>query len=313
MIPRYSFSMLGRNLDLVFKVLIYVFILSLLFIAILVAIINPILKELNSNIDFGGRILQTLEGLMNRENNNVTENLLTDIKVVLGSISSQIVVAVLLALLMVYIIKFFFSLTSVPLGEVIYGRMSQNFSVMFHNVLISSLRQSLLFALINASVTLVADLVIIAACYYLAKLFYLAIGIYGISLAIFIMFALLASRIAIIGQWVPQIVCEKKNAAKAFADSFKHSAKYFRKVMPAIFLVLVLEFSVVTITTFFTFGLLPIIMMPVALVLLNSLNLIAYFTFNKRKFYIDEVTVVNQIVNDDIDEGTVINQIVNDD
>lgn len=299
MIPRYSFSMLGRNLDLVFKVLIYVFILSLLFIAILVAIVNPILKELNSNIDFGGRILQTLEGLMNRESNDITGGLLTDVKAVLSSISSQIVVAVLLALLVIYIIKFFLSLTSVPLGEVIYGRMSQNFSVMFHNVLISSLRQSLLFALIKASVTLIVDLTIIVLCYYMARLFYLAIGIYGISLAVFIMFALLASRVAILGQWIPQIVCEKKNAARAFVDSFKYSVKYFRKVMPATFLVLVLAFAVIAMTTFFTFGLLPIIMMPISLVLICSLNLIAYFTLNKRKFYIDEVTIVNQIVNDD--------------
>lgn len=302
MIPRYSFSMIGRNLDLIFKVLIYVFILSLLCAAILVSIISPLLKTLDTSFDFSERILGMLSDLIGNGRPGALRQFFNELSSTLESISSEIAVAVVLIIIVVFAAKFFLSLTAMPLGEVVYGRMSQNFSVMFHNVLVSSLGKSLLYALIKAFVTIVADGIIIVVSYYLAKLLYIGLGVYGIALAAFVMFALLASRIAILGQWVPQIVCERKSVAAAFRDSFQYSAKYFTRVMPVAFLILVIDFSAVMLTTVVTFGILPAIIAPVSLVWITNLNLVAYFYFNKKKFYVDEVTVINQIENE-IDSG----------
>ncbi|NLO64908.1 MAG: hypothetical protein GX095_06700 [Clostridiales bacterium] len=302
MIPRYSFSMIGRNLDLIFKVLIYVFILSLLCAAILVSIISPLLKTLDTSFDFSERVLGMLSDLIGNGRPGALRQFFNELSSTLESISSEIAVAVVLIIIVVFAAKFFLSLTAMPLGEVVYGRMSQNFSVMFHNVLVSSLGKSLLYALIKAFVTIVADGIIIVVSYYLAKLLYIGLGVYGIALAAFVMFALLASRIAILGQWVPQIVCERKSVAAAFRDSFQYSAKYFTRVMPVAFLILVIDFSAVMLTTVVTFGILPAIIAPVSLVWITNLNLVAYFYFNKKKFYVDEVTVINQIENE-IDSG----------
>lgn len=302
MIPRYSFSMIGRNLDLIFKVLIYVFILSLLCAAILVSIISPLLKTLDTSFDFSERVLGMLSDLIGNGRPGALRQFFNELSSTLESISSEIAVAVVLIIIVVFAAKFFLSLTALPLGEVVYGRMSQNFSVMFHNVLVSSLGKSLLYALIKAFVTIVADGIIIVVSYYLAKLLYIGLGVYGIALAAFVMFALLASRIAILGQWVPQIVCERKSVAAAFRDSFQYSAKYFTRVMPVAFLILVIDFSAVMLTTVVTFGILPAIIVPVSLVWITNLNLVAYFYFNKKKFYVDEVTVINQIENE-IDSG----------
>lgn len=302
MIPRYSFSMIGRNLDLIFKVLIYVFILSLLCAAILVSIISPLLKTLDTSFDFSERVLGMLSDLIGNGRPGALRQFFNELSSTLESISSEIAVAVVLIIIVVFAAKFFLSLTAMPLGEVVYGRMSQNFSVMFHNVLVSSLGKSLLYALIKAFVTIVADGIIIVVSYYLAKLLYIGLGVYGIALAAFVMFALLASRIAILGQWVPQIVCERKSVAAAFRDSFQYSAKYFTRVMPVAFLILVIDFSAVMLTTVVTFGILPAIIVPVSLVWITNLNLVAYFYFNKKKFYVDEVTVINQIENE-IDSG----------
>ena len=299
MIPRYSFSMLGRNLDLVFKVLIYVFVLMLICSALLVSIVNPILDALNSNIDISDRLLATLSDLINREHKNVFQQFIGDLNDVAESISSEIIIAVLLIIMVIFITKFFFALTSVPIGELIYGRMSQNFSVKFHNVLVASLGKAFLYSLIHALVTLVADALIVTIGYYLSKLLFAAIGAYGLSLAAFVFFGLMSARLALLGQWVPQIVGEKKSVTKAFRDSFRYSVKYFWKVLPVHFLIMVIGFAVVALTTVFTFGLLPVIVMPIALVLVANLNLVTYFTFNKRKFYVDEVTVINQIENDE--------------
>jgi len=294
--------MIGRNLDLIFKVLIYVFILSLLCAAILVSIISPLLKTLDTSFDFSERVLGMLSDLIGNGRPGALRQFFNELSSTLESISSEIAVAVVLIIIVVFAAKFFLSLTAMPLGEVVYGRMSQNFSVMFHNVLVSSLGKSLLYALIKAFVTIVADGIIIIVSYYLAKLLYIGLGVYGIALAAFVMFALLASRIAILGQWVPQIVCERKSVAAAFRDSFQYSAKYFTRVMPVAFLILVIDFSAVMLTTVVTFGILPAIIAPVSLVWITNLNLVAYFYFNKKKFYVDEVTVINQIENE-IDSG----------
>lgn len=294
--------MIGRNLDLIFKVLIYVFILSLLCAAILVSIISPLLKTLDTSFDFSERVLGMLSDLIGNGRPGALRQFFNELSSTLESISSEIAVAVVLIIIVVFAAKFFLSLTALPLGEVVYGRMSQNFSVMFHNVLVSSLGKSLLYALIKAFVTIVADGIIIVVSYYLAKLLYIGLGVYGIALAAFVMFALLASRIAILGQWVPQIVCERKSVAAAFRDSFQYSAKYFTRVMPVAFLILVIDFSAVMLTTVVTFGILPAIIVPVSLVWITNLNLVAYFYFNKKKFYVDEVTVINQIENE-IDSG----------
>lgn len=293
MIPRYSFSMLGRNFDLMFKVLIYVFLLLLICVAVLVAIINPIFDSLNSNINLSDRLMQTLSELINSERENVLGELARDIAAVIQSISSEIYIAVILIITVLFITKFFFSLTAVPLGEVIYRRMSSNFSVMFHNVLVASLCRAVLFSLINTAVTLVADILIGTICYYLLILLYPAISAYAIVLTTFLFFLLIASRIALLGQWIPQIVCEKKRVAKAFRDSFKQSVKCFWKVMPVVFAAIVMAFSVLMTTAVLTFGLLPALIVPFLLILMTNLNLVAYFAYNKKKFYVDEVTIVN--------------------
>jgi len=267
--------MIGRNLDLIFKVLIYVFILSLLCAAILVSIISPLLKTLDTSFDFSERVLGMLSDLIGNGRPGALRQFFNELSSTLESISSEIAVAVVLIIIVVFAAKFFLSLTALPLGEVVYGRMSQNFSVMFHNVLVSSLGKSLLYALIKAFVTIVADGIIIVVSYYLAKLLYIGLGVYGIALAAFVMFALLASRIAILGQWVPQIVCERKSVAAAFRDSFQYSAKYFTRVMPVAFLILVIDFSAVMLTTVVTFGILPAIIAPVSLVWITNLNLVA--------------------------------------
>lgn len=299
MIPRYSLTMLGRNFDLVLKVLIYGFVLLLICSALLIAIVNPILNALNSNLDLSGRISDILSDLMNREHDDIIGRFVQDLGAVLSEISSQIFVAILLIILVVFIAKFFFSLIDVPLSEVIYGRMSQNFSVMFSNVLVSSLGKALLYSLINTAVTVAADTLIAVICYYFLRLMYLAIGPYAISIAALVFFGLLAARMALLGQWVPQIVCEKKSVARAFRDSFKTSYKYFWKVMPVMFVVNILMFSMIMTTLILTFGLLPAMAIPFFLIQTATLNLVAYFTYNKKKFYVDEVTVVNQIQNEE--------------
>jgi len=299
MIPRYSFTMLGRNFDLILKVLIYGFVLMLICSALLVSIVNPILDALNSNLDFSGRLVEILSDLINREHADVLERFVRDLNMVLSEISSQVYIAFLLIGLVVFIAKFFFSLIDVPMSEVIYGRMSKNFSVMFRHVLVSSLGKALLYSLINTAVTVAADTVIAIVCFYMMRLLYFAVGPLSIAIAALLFFGLIAARMAILGQWVPQMVCEKKSVARAFRKSFRYSVKYFWKVMPVIFVVNVIVFSVIMTTLLLTFGLLPALTMPFFLIQIATLNLVANFTYNKKKFYVDEVTVVNQIENEE--------------
>jgi hypothetical protein len=299
MIPRYSITMLGRNFDLVLKVLIYGFVLMLICSALLIAIANPILDALNSNLDFSGRLREILSDFINHENMDVFGQFLQDLNTVVNDISSQIDIAILLMVLVVFFAKFFFSMIDVPLSEVIYGRMSKNFSMKFRNVLVSSLRKALLYSLVNTTVTLIADSMITVLCFYFMRILYFALGPFAIAIAMLIFFGLLSSRMALFGQWVPQMICEKKSVACAFREAFRFSIKYFWKVMPVIFVVNILFFSVVMTTFLFTFGLLPALSIPFVLIQTATLNLVAYHTFNKKKFYVDEVTVVNQIENEE--------------
>jgi|AGTN01.1.fsa_nt_gi hypothetical protein len=291
MIFRKSFSIFSNNVGLLFKLLIYCFVLLLLCLAVIIAVFRPIISSVFSSMDLANRLKEALNLWLNGGASTSFRGFISSITgLVRGSDVWSLIVSFVIVLAL---FKFFLALTYIPVTRILYGKMSENFSEKFYQALVSSLGKSLYFALIYLLITLPVDLAVIVSGYYLFKLLYPAFSILALTVAISYALVFLSVKNALLSQWVPIFVAENLSVNASLRKSFAASVKCFRRTFPPILLLVILIYSILMSTAVITFAILPILSVPAYLLFLSSFNLTAYFISNDKKFYVDEKTVEN--------------------
>lgn len=271
-----------------FKVLIYTMVLMLICIGIIIAVLNPILNEAFMNFNLGeqlnGTVKRWLEGDM--RSFNVFFN-------GLGSLftNKTIFKTVLSFLLFWVLLKFFTSLTFVPIAKVVNNRMSRGYKEKFYSALIASLGKSLFFSLLFTLITAPVDMLIIAGGYFLLKVLFSSLSIVSISITVFIILFLFALRLTIFSQWIPYMVCEEMSVLKALKRSFQCSFQQIKSILPSMLMYVIMLFTIIMTTSVTTFFIAPVIAMAGYIILINTCNLIVHYSGHSQKFYVDERTV----------------------
>lgn len=292
MLLRNSFSALFSNMDSVFKLLIYIFVLILICFALLTTVFTPIIDAVASTPDWDETIIKSINDWLSTGNREAFKEFSLKIKDTFDSNISTIFTAIGMAVLVMFVFKFFIGLLFVPLGYVLYNRMSKNFDVKLHYAVVANFGKSLLFALIYALFTVVTDVLFIVLGVYLVKWMIGGIGIIALTITAAVIICLFTVRISVLSQWVPYIVSENMSVDKSFRQSFKQFGKMWKKLLPTNCFIIIFMFSIVMATGISTFMIMPIIVIPAYLVLIESVNNIAYISSKGDKFYMDEKTIV---------------------
>lgn len=288
MVFKRSFAIFTSNVTLMFKVLIYTMVLMLICMGVIIAVLNPILNEAFMNFNLGeqlnGTVKRWLEGDMRSFNIffNGLGSLFTN-KTIFKTVLSFVLFWVLL--------KFFTSLTFVPIAKVVNNRMSRGYKEKFYSALIASLGKSLFFSLLFTLITAPLDMVIMAGGYFLLKILYSGFSIVSLSITILIMLFLFALRLTIFSQWVPYIVCEEMSVINALKRSFTRSFRQITSILPSMLMYVIMLFTIIMTTSVTTFFIAPVIAMAGYIILINTCNLIVYYSSHSQKFYVDEKTV----------------------
>lgn len=283
--PKHTLSIFSTNLNLTYKVLIFIFIIFIIASALFVSIFTPLIKDIKEAIELEGVSLSPRDIL----NDPVAE--ISKIWSIISDFLSNNYVLLLtrflfLVLLLVFA-RFFVLLAFVPISVIIYNKMSAGYSGGLFSSMVATLTQTISFAFFSSIIYSIIDLALAFFSLYVFLVFYKLVNISALMPAFAIFLLLFSLRISIFSHWLPKICDGEKNIFKALGLSMKSSIKSLSVHYPIILSMTLVYFAIVTCTLLPTIAIFPIVTLPVYLIILCISHLVSYFNYNNKKYYTD--------------------------
>ena len=292
MLVRHSLSLTLSNMQLVFKVLLYVLIVCIIGAAVFITIAEPIFSSIGESVNVTESLTHFLDGIISGDG-SVFDGIVNSVNHFAETHPNEIVDIVGLIIVLFFVMKLLLALVTCPSAYVINNKMATNFTEgFFHSVMMVGWK-GVLTALVYTLISTPIDVIIIGGAFFLGRWLVLGIGLFGMIFAIVLALLLLTIRMSIMGQWVAVLINEKLDFSLQFKRAFKQGFKYMHKVFPAMLTLNLAIFGVVTTTLIPTFFIIPVVMMPVALIAFTVIHLITYYMVNERDYYIDERVIKN--------------------
>ena len=286
---KHTYSILCCNLSLVAKIALIILIVLLLAVACFYGLLHPIYLNIREIIE--------------NQNFAVDANELINHPIVtLSSLAKSYIgffeqlhwqKSFLFAVLLLIGFKFFLTLPLLPATKVLHTKMSTGFDIGILNAFISTGFQNLLLAFVSSIVLTIVDVALVAAllalCYGLLTL----IGIFAFPITLLVALFLFTARMTIVCQWLPEICAsQSKNIFRNLGNGLLFSLKRFEKNFLCLLFINVVIVAIVSSTMIFSFGVIPILMLPIYYVQYCIMTLTLNFSYHKSKYFIDNGTTV---------------------
>jgi hypothetical protein len=296
----------------VFKTLLYTIVLTALFIAVLTSIVTPLINEIFVQVDIIEQLKIPIDHWLRGEITSSGE-LFRAIRHAI-SFKPDATGMVLVNVIILYVLlMFFMHMTNIPITNVLFNKMSQGYNERFHMSLIASLPKSIVYSFITAVTGSIIDLLIFFGCMSLLSALYTVFNIFTLTITIAIILILVAGRVTLFSQWAPIIICENKKVLPSLLEAIKSMRSVFVLAYPSILLAMIIFFAIFMTTIAVTFAIVPIIVIPAYIVLLQCIGLTSYFTSKNRKYYIsDGLRLSSQseisIISGEFDDDSIITE-----
>lgn len=215
MIYRHSLMTGISNLDLILKILVYIAVFMLISMAIFTAIAVPIYNSIGESFQLVNRMDNLHKKLAStRITIDGVDEVYKEIQEFFNQDSKKIGAA-----LGVYITFYLFMLLSisfmlVPATVVLHQKMTVGYSTGFTKALIKNLKLSFQFALLHTIFNLILHLILFVILYYITYALYLGLKVIGLSFAVLIIAFFQGIKRALISQWLPNVIIEKREYLK---------------------------------------------------------------------------------------------------
>ncbi|HKL73918.1 MAG TPA: hypothetical protein VJ903_03400 [Clostridia bacterium] len=287
---RNSLNVLLCNFKLVYKLLLFILIITLIAVAICFSIINPIFEGyyevVREQFDYVIEDMVKHPIMMFQSFFNIFLDYL--------DINSSFVSIKMLNLSLLFIgLRFFIMLPVLPVANVLHSKMTTNFDQGLFNSFVSSLPQCLLFSLLSAVVLGLIDLAILVGIALLAVPLIKFLGLIALPICLAIAIGAFSLRMSLVCQWLPEI--SRNNGKKIFSAlkaSIQPTIKQFTKNFICISVTNTVSVALLMSTFIPTVGLFPIFLIPTFVVLYQSLYLALNFSYNHQKYFIDNGVTV---------------------
>ncbi|MGI6213424.1 MAG: hypothetical protein ACOYIQ_02585 [Christensenellales bacterium] len=293
MVFKNSISIFLSNISLIYKLLIFMMIVLIVALALFVGIIGPALNKIFSASDVGSLAASyNLENLNNVSYSQVFSTLLSDLRGIFNN-NKKVIYNTLLWISLVYLIaKFFFALSNVPIAKVIYDKMSSNFNNGFLAASIQYSKQAVGYALLSSLITAPLDLGVAWGAAALGVWLSGVFNVFAIAISATILLLYAAFRSALFSQWIPLIIVENLGVAEALTRSVAPSLASFKEIFSSALIVYVLiAWASTGGLSLFIFGIVPVFILPFAMVFLGIMNMVKYFNNNNKKYYVDQARI----------------------
>ncbi len=285
-----TFTIFHTNLSLLYKTLLFIFVLSIIFACIVVAITSPLLSSF-SDLAFNEAMDSIINNWLSGDTNTAQSASALFDYFQLG-LSGQLWNYFWLMLGVVFFAKLLIGIIHLPVSHVLYNMMGLNCEVDFSNAVITHLGRSIGYSFLYSIITMVLDAIIVAVGVGLYALTNSFMGIFAFTLSILVCVFLYGLRFAILSQWVPLIIVEKLGIIKAFFASFKVTFVHFFRTTQSFCMISFVAFVILATTALPTFFTTVIVALPLIIIITSIVNLIANCVANHRNFYIDDKTII---------------------
>ncbi len=284
MLLKHSISITITNVQLVFKILIYAFVVFFIGSAVLVTIADPLLGTLGQQMNieemFDSFITNVLAG-----NGAVFDGIIATFDSYWQSNPTAFLKLIGLLIVLFVGIKYFFALIICPVAYVLNHKMQTNFTEGFFHAIVSvgfkGVGTASLYTLISAPI----DILIVVGAFFLGRWLTLGIGLFGMITAIVLGLILITLRMSIMGQWVAVFINEKIKFSLQVKRGFRAGFIGLTKTFPAMLTLAIVEFGIVTTTLIPTFLIIPIVSVPFAIVCFTAIHLVNYCEENCFNYY----------------------------
>lgn len=282
---KHSLSILSSNLGLSYKLLLLIFIVFLIAAVLFVSIFNPLFDGLQQALEIEGLSLSFYDIIQDPINNiSGIWRTATDY---FSSNTMLIVSRFIFLCLLVIFARFFGSLALVPATKMLHNKMTAGYSDGLFASFVATLPQTLLFALVSSIIFAIIDLALIFLTTMIFFWLYKVFKVTALFISLGLLIVAFSARVSLFSQWLPLIVDGNKNVLKALPAAIKLSLKSFGTHYPMSLTIHTVFVAIIMTCTISTFGVLPIVSLPMYISIICICSLTTYFSLMKRKYYTD--------------------------
>ena len=293
-------SVFFSKANLVFKMVLFLLILTILATVVGFAIIAPISKGVRADISevgIGFKFGRYVEASITGNNVEIARQELVEaiykIDDVIDAWPGEVVGTVIAFIFVMALFGIIYFMSYYSLSDILNHFMSSNSHYGFGANLIANARKSVIFALWYVLYTIG----IYGLGFTISIALGLAIGRVSALFGLFVMYLLalgtLALRRALTAFWLPGMVTLGLNARDSFFKNFELLKGRFWKTFGAYFMLYMISFVLLILATFVTFGVATLFMFAAIWLYYEIRDMVCFYHVNGMKYYIDEQTVVN--------------------
>ena len=293
----------SANKTLCYKTLLAKFIVVTIFVAVILSFAKILISSIFYSEDFKllvNAFREVVKDFINISSENAKESsiLFKDaLKTFLLFVKSKVVNIIWVSVIIVLLIELM-KFSSYVIDYVIGVNINQHMSSMCHSpfftTMFENFKNACRYAGFKVLVTLMFNVISIVLVF---SVFISLIDNYIIltlSLTMFLTFAFISLRLALLGGILPKMICENIGAFKSFKECFS-SLKLVDlwNKFSSYFIICVVVYVVSILSAIVTYNLSFIITIPYATILFISLKFVDYYSTTQKKYYItfDDIIV----------------------
>lgn len=299
---KHSLSILTSRFSIVYKLLVFLIVVTFLFSVLTVCAIYPTLSDLRNNmneLDLGnavkGYVREALQG--NPEKQAEAYEMLSakfdQATEIVRNNSLQINLSIVWLVLIYLLYVVFFSWGQYCVSDVINHHMSSNSKFGFSSNLIVNFKKAMRYSLLYTAIT-IGFMIVVALLYWLsfATLFKVA-PLIGLASAVAIFVFAMALRRALLFGWIPAMVADGLDVVDALKKAGSLLKQRFTYAFGLYLIYYVAWLGLTIAITVFTFFVGTLFAISVSLALAQACDLVIYYRTVGKRYYIDVLNVVD--------------------
>lgn len=297
-----SFSILASRYSVVFKMLVYFVVITIIHAAILVSIITPSMDNLLIAIqdaDLLNQVKQVLSGMITLSITSsdamvrLNELYLQFIGIINAN-SEQMIAFYVAITFILFSYRMFISMSSVPIAVSINKYMNTSVHSRLFNVMIENVWVSIKYSFIATFINQLINSALSLLAYWIIKSTVWTWGLFSFTVVLLMLITLLSIKFAVLLGWMPSIVYKKMKVIPALLHSIKICKNWFKYGFLCAFMLYLFAFAGAILIGIATFGIFVPILVVTMMVLLRIVELVNYYNFYKYVYYVDHSTIITQ-------------------
>ncbi len=299
MITTDSMKLFLRNGGLVWQVMVYVIICTLLLGGLSLAICMPFIQRLSEAGCFD-RIFDIFTGnvaniQLGAVLGSVSDLIIDIINIISANIGTMLPFAIAIFLIWGVLGSFLYGLGELAIADCLYSYMGSSTKMGFTSCFIRNIVRSVKLQLSKLLVVLPINFVIVIALYG-CLMMYTASSVWVLTIAPFVVIlvatVLIALKRTLVCAWAPCIIVQNTETWESLGYCLPDVFKNFGKIYGRQFILTLIIIAVTIAAIILTASVGLVLIIPAGIVFCNLLNMVIYFYLNGLKFYVDDDVIV---------------------